>query len=161
MTTRKELNNLSDLSAKEKPNKKRGGKRADHEGSIYYWKARKLWVASVRLGINPKTGKDVRKKKYAHSQQEALAALDELKVKYAAVTDFTADTITFGEWIQKWMDVYVAPKVRENTLVGYQYHLREVLDALGHVRLCKVTEYDLQQVIWKRLRDKFRTAQAP
>lgn len=159
MTTRKELNNLSDLSAKEKPNKKRGGKRADHEGSIYYWKTRKLWVASIRLGINPKTGKDVRKKKYAHSQQEALAALEELKLKYATVTDFSADTITFGEWIEKWLDVYVAPKVRENTLVGYQYHLREMLDAIGHIRLCKVTEFDLQQVIWKRLRDKVRTAQ--
>lgn len=76
-----DLNNPSGLTKDKNTPKKCGGKRADHEGSIYYWKARKLWVASVRMGINPKTGKDVRKKKYAHSQKEALAALQELKVK--------------------------------------------------------------------------------
>jgi hypothetical protein len=57
MTTQKKFTNLRNLN-KKKPPKKRGGKRADHEGSIYYWEAKKLWVASIRLGINPKTGKE-------------------------------------------------------------------------------------------------------
>ena len=65
MTTQNNLTNLSDLSNAQKkaPGKRRGkhsGKRADHEGSIYYWKTKKLWVASIRLGQNPKTGKEIR-----------------------------------------------------------------------------------------------------
>ena len=61
MTTQKNLTNLTNLN-KNQPAKRRG-KRADHEGSIYYWKARKRWVSSIRLGYNPQTGKEVRKKK--------------------------------------------------------------------------------------------------
>ena len=61
MTTTKKITNLTNLPAKEKQKK-----RADHEGSIYYWKAKNLWVASIRLGTNPKTRKMVRKKICPH-----------------------------------------------------------------------------------------------
>lgn len=42
--------NLSDLKKKTNKTKKRGGKRADHEGSIYYVKSQGLWAAAIRLG---------------------------------------------------------------------------------------------------------------
>lgn len=50
---------------------KRRGKRADHEGSIYYWKARNRWVSCIRLGYNPQTGKEIRKKKYSRTQRSS------------------------------------------------------------------------------------------
>ena len=74
MTTPKKKKSLTNLRSLPQKGRKRSGKRANHEGSIYYWEAKNLWVASVRLGVNPKTGRPVRKKKYAHSQQEALAS---------------------------------------------------------------------------------------
>ena len=106
MTTQ---NNLSNLTNNKNAPAKRRGKRADHEGSIYYWKARNRWVSCIRLGYNPQTGKEIRKKKYSRTQQEALAALEELKVKYAAVTSLEADTLSVQEWMEKWLLVYVAP----------------------------------------------------
>ena len=53
----------------------------------------------------------------------------------------------------------MAPKVRGNTLLGYKHHLKAIVNELGCVRLCKITEYDLQQIIWARMRDKYRTAE--
>ncbi len=160
MTTQNNLTNLSDLSNTQKnaPAKRRG-KRADHEGSIYYWKARNRWVSSIRLGYSPQTGRQIRKKKYSRTQQEALAALEELKVKYAAVANLEADTLTVQEWMEKWLLVYVAPRIRDNTLTGYRAVLKHIYAAVGNIKLARLTEFDLQQFIWRDLGKKYRTAQ--
>ena len=157
MTTQNNLTNLTNLN-KNQPAKRRG-KRADHEGSIYYWKARKRWVSSIRLGYNPQTGKEVRKKKYSRTQQEALSALEELKVKYAAITNLEADSLTVQEWMEKWLLVYVAPRIRDNTLVCYRTVMKHIFRAVGNIKLSKLTEFDLQQFIWRDLGNKYRTAQ--
>ena len=156
MTTQ---NNLSNLTNNKNAPAKRRGKRADHEGSIYYWKARNRWVSCIRLGYNPQTGKEIRKKKYSRTQQEALAALEELKVKYAAVTSLEADTLSVQEWMEKWLLVYVAPRIRDNTLVGYRSVLKHIYAAVGNIKLSKLTEFDLQQFLWRDLGKHYRTAQ--
>lgn len=150
--------NLSDLTKKNPKTKKRGGKRADHEGTIYYVKSRKLWAAAIRLGYNEK-GKPLRKVKYAHSQQEALEALEALKEKYTGQMSLEADKMTTGQWIEKWLEVYVAPRLRPNTERIYRSVLSNyALPTIGNIPLSKLTEIDIQGVIFGPLRDKYRTA---
>ncbi len=136
----------------------KGGKRADHEGSIYFARDRHKWVASVRVGTNPKTGKPIRKYGYYFSQAEALDGLVAMKAKYAKVTHVDADNITVGQWINKWFEVYSKPKIRGNTAQSYRHILDIAVEELGSIRLDKLTEIDLQGVIFGRLKDHYRTA---
>ena len=166
MTTQNNLTNLSNLcnvnnvsNTNKKAPAKRRGKRADHEGSIYYWEAKKLWVASIRLGQNPKTGKEVRKRKYAHSQQEALAALSALKEKYTDAIQAEADHMTTGQWIETWLNLYVVPRVRASTFNLYHGLMHKyAIPQIGHIPLSKLTELDIQAVIFGPLRNKYRSA---
>ncbi|SFW23969.1 tyrosine-type recombinase/integrase [Selenomonas ruminantium] len=136
----------------------KSGKRADHEGSIYFAKKRQEWVASVRVGINPKTGKPVRKYGYFKSQAEALAGLMTIKAKYAKITHIDADIITVGQWLGKWFMVYSLPKIRGNTAQSYRHILDIAVEELGGIKLDKLTDIDLQGVIFGRLKDHYRTA---
>lgn len=63
----------------EKPKKR----RARGEGNIIYREKKKLWEARFVIGIDPGTGKEIRKSVYARTQKEvrqkmtaAIAALD-------------------------------------------------------------------------------------
>ena len=150
--------NLSDLTKKNPKTKKRGGKRADHEGTIYYVKSRKLWAAAIRLGYDEK-GKPLHKVKYAHSQQEALEALAQLKEKYTFAESLEADKMTTEQWIEKWLAVYVTPRVRPYTRRLYCSILRNhAIPHLGSIPLAKLTEIDIQSVIYGPLRNKYPTA---
>ena len=136
----------------------KGGKRADRDGSMYYSTRRKEWVAAVSVGINPKTGKSVRKFGYFKTQKEALAGLNAMKEKYSIVTHLDADTITVGQWINKWFEVYSKPKIRGNTAQAYRHILDIAIEELGGIKLDKLTEIDLQRVIFGRLMEHYRTA---
>ena len=136
----------------------KGSKRADHEGSIYFSKKINLWVASVRVGVNPKTGKSIRKYSYHKTQQEALVKLGAMREKYNKVTHVDADTITVGQWINKWFEVYSKPKIRGNTAQSYRHILDIAIEELGGIKLDKLTDIDLQQVIFGRLGSHYRTA---
>ena len=136
----------------------RGSKRADHDGTMYFSNSRKEWVVAVCVGTNPKTGKPVRKFRYFKTQKDALAGLNAMKEKYSIVTHLDADTITIGQWINKWFEVYSKPKIRGNTAQSYRHILDIAVEELGGIKLDKLTEIDLQGVIFGRLHDHYRTA---
>ena len=136
----------------------RGSKRADHDGTMYFSNSRKEWVVAVCVGTNPKTGKPVRKFRYFKTQKDALAGLNAMKEKYSIVTHLDADTITVGQWINKWFEVYSKPKIRGNTAQSYRHILDIAVEELGGIKLDKLTEIDLQGVIFGRLHDHYRTA---
>ena len=136
----------------------KGGKRADHDGTMYFSAKRKEWVVAVCVGTNPKTGKPVRKFGYFKSQKDALTGLNAMKEKYSIVTHLDADTVTFGQWIDKWFAVYSKPKIRGNTAQSYRHILDIAVEELGGIKLDKLTEIDLQGVIFGRLNNHYRTA---
>ncbi len=152
MTT--QLANLTNPKTKTKSRK-----RADHEGSIFYSAGQKKWVAQVRTGFNPKTGHSIMKRQYATTQQEALQKLQAMREKYAKVTHVDADVITVCEWLSKWFTVYKLPKIKGNTAQSYKHVLEIAVEEIGMIKLTKLTEIDLQSVIFGRLKDHYRTAQ--
>ncbi|MBQ7498795.1 MAG: tyrosine-type recombinase/integrase [Selenomonas sp.] len=139
--------------------KTKGKARLDQEGSIYFSNARGCWVATISIGYNPKTGKRIRRLKTAASQREARKKLEELKLKYASVTSVDAEHITTGEWVQKWFQTYVEPKIRENTQMGYLSIIGIITEELGNIRLDRLTAIDIQSVIFGRLKKQYRSAQ--
>ena len=64
-----------------------------------------------------------------------------------------------GEWITKWLDLYVTPRVRASTQnLYYGIMRRYAIPELGRIPLSKLTEFDIQGVIFGPLRHKYRTA---
>lgn len=132
--------------------------RADHEGSVFYREDKKVWVAAITLGYDPKTGRRVKKQRYAKTQKEALKKLKELQELYAHSIHFDADTITVDQWFDQWFDVYKKPKLRENTQVSYKKVMKYCTDAIGYMKLDKVRPADLQYIIYHKIgKEKYRT----
>lgn len=78
---------------------------------------------------------------------------------YTDTSHIDADHITTGEWIEKWLQLYVTPRVRASTQNLYYglMHRYAILE-LGMIPLSKLTEFDIQAVIFGPLRHKYRTA---
>ncbi|WP_033169792.1 tyrosine recombinase XerC [Selenomonas sp. ND2010] len=134
-------------------------KRADHEGTIYYWQSRGKWVAQIRMGTNPRTGRAIKKVSYKNTKAEALQALEELKAKYAVVTHIDADIMTTRDWLLKWYEVFSKPKIRGNTQQLYRRIITIANEEVGNIKLDKLTDIDLQEIIFRRLGLHYRTAQ--
>lgn len=149
-------NKIETETKKKSARKKR---RAASEGTIFYSEAQGLWVAQISAGLSQRTGKPLKKRKYARSQQEALEQLARMKEKYAVVKNVDADRITLGEWLTKWFEVYAMPKIKENTQQSYRRIINIAIEELGTVKLEKLTDIDLQGIIYGRLKNHFRTAQ--
>lgn len=161
MTTQKnktQIVNLGRLKTAElKP--KRAKRRANNEGSIYFDQKKKIWIAQLQLGIHPQTGRLIKKTRTGHTQKEALEKLTAMKEKYAVVTHVDADTMTTGQWLTKWFHIYSLPKIRGNTAQSYKHILAIAMESVGNIRLDKLTDIDLQTVIFGRLKDHYRTAE--
>ncbi|MGO5130497.1 tyrosine-type recombinase/integrase [Mitsuokella jalaludinii] len=138
---------------------KGASRRADGEGSVYYMKSRGRWAAQFLVGISPTTGRPIRKYRYADTRREAVEALEEMRDKYRVVTHVDADTITTGEWLIKWFETFSKPRIRENTARSYRIILEIAIEEVGRIKLDKLTDIDLQAIIFGRLRHQYRTAQ--
>lgn len=42
--------------------------------------------------------------------------------------------------MEKWLLVYVAPRIRDNTLTGYRAVLKHIYAAVGNIKLARLTE---------------------
>lgn len=122
-------------------------KRANGEGTICRRKDG-LWTAAITLGRDESTGKLVRKFVYGKTKaevQEKKAALLETNKGLAYVD---ADKITIAQWLEKWLHVYARTRVRQNTLEGYQYIIRNHLTpSIGTTKLSKLQATQIQALI--------------
>ncbi|WP_294523503.1 tyrosine recombinase XerC [uncultured Anaerovibrio sp.] len=134
--------------------------RPRSEGSIYYNEKRKKWAAQISIGTDPKTGKAIRPMKYFNTQKEALTYIKEMKDKYSHNIHYDAEKITVAQWLNKWFETYKIPKLRENTQVSYRRILDICINAIGKMKLEKVTASDLQYIIFHKIgSDHYRTCQ--
>lgn len=140
-------------------NKRKSKSRADREGSVYFNKAKGCWTAQITVGNNPKTGRRIYRYKMAPTKREAIKKLEELQYKYAAVTSLDAEHITLGEWLHKWFHTYVEPKIRENTQAGYLSIISLLTRELGSIRLDSLSSFDIQTLLFVKLKEHYRTAQ--
>ena len=123
--------------------KKRG---ANGAGTIKH-RADGRWEAQVTLGIDPGTGKPVRRSFYGRTQKEcrmkltqAIAALDE-------GTYFEPQKITVKQWLETWLAEYTGD-VKDSTRTSYRQHTdNHIVPALGAVKLSELTPAACQKFI--------------
>ena len=92
-------------------------------------------------------GYPITKSVFARTRTECKQKLKEAMEKEGKLSsDAINPEMTFGDWIQFWYNNYCKPGVRESTRNCYEGRIRlHILPALGHIKLNKLTENDLQQ----------------
>lgn len=103
------------------------------------------WEARFVVGVDPGTGRDIRKSVYARTQKEvrqkmteALAALDRDDYREPC-------KMTLGQWLDVWTAEYmgdIKPRTVESYLCQIRNHIRP---ALGAVRLEALNTHTIQQ----------------
>jgi len=93
-------------------------RRADGEGTITQRKDKSgkklnLWQAQ----FTDFTGK--RRTVYGKTQQEALKKMKEAQGKSDMGVTMDGDKLVFTDWIDRWLEVYIRPTVKESTYSNY------------------------------------------
>nr|WP_018086887.1 site-specific integrase [Desulfurispora thermophila] len=107
------------------------GKRGHGEGTIVK-RPDGRWMAQISIGADPSTGKPKRMTKYFKTRKEAQEWL--ARVQHEQVTGAFVEPakITLGEWLIRWLDVYVKPKVKPSSYVNYlDVAQKHIIPALG------------------------------
>ena len=123
-------------------------KRVNGEGSIYYDKVHGRYVVSVSAGRDAETGKIVRKRKTAHSQAEALAMLEALRIKYGK-HGAAGKRVKVASYIQFYAETFKKPQVRENTWLNYESLLKHVQRTFADMCFQDLTVTVLQQLVYQ------------
>jgi integrase len=125
-------------------------KRSDHGGGSVYQrrsKGRQRWVAAMR---DPETGK--RLERYAKSQREAYALLEQMKNDIRQGTLVSASHQTTGNYLQEWFELIQKQAVRPTTYLKQEFLLtRHILPAIGHIQLQKLAPQHIQQLYSEKL----------
>lgn len=133
--------------------------RADGEGSVFYAKSRGCWMAQIRVPApSGSRGCTKYRTRQAKTRREAVRRLQELKEQHGAGLRADSDTIMTADWLRTWFETFARPRIRANTARSYAYILRIAAEEVGAIRLCRLTDIDLQGVLYGRLREKYRTA---
>jgi integrase len=119
---------------KAKRKKKKAGKRANNEGTLYQ-RSDGRWEAKILVGYNGE-GKPKRKSLFGKSQKEVEAKLTEFKQQLRSGMYIEPSKLIFGEWLIKWLDVYVKPNVKAETYSDYvSLATKHILPLLGAITL--------------------------
>lgn len=105
------------------------------EGSVFQRESDGRWMGVLDLGIVG--GKRVRKTVSAPTLKELRPKFKKLKEQVDA--GVLTDAMTMGEWMDHWLDLVAAERVRPSTLRTYRAQNRTwVVPHLGHLRLDRV-----------------------
>jgi integrase len=134
------------------PHPRRARKRAAGEGSIYQ-RQDGMWVASLMVGRRPNGTVDIRKR-YAKTQREARAKLNELRQQHADGRTAAPGALTVGEFLTQWLRDSVALSARPATLRHYECLVRvHLLPRLGTIKLAALQPKQLQSLYAALLRE--------
>ncbi len=119
-------------------------RRARGEGSIRQRKDG-TWEARFVVGIDPGTGKEIRKSVYAKTQKEvrkrmteAVAAIDKDDYREPC-------KMTLAQWLDIWEKDYLR-SVKPSTVLNYTQHIKNhIKPALGAVRLDAINAHTIQK----------------
>ena len=125
---------------------RRGSKRGNGEGSIYFQKSRNRWVGSLSL----EGGK--RKAIYGQTRQDVAKKLAEALQAREHGMLVTGPRQTLGQFLTRWLEDSVKPSLRPRSYVAYDAKIRNhVLPELGNVPLTSLTPQHLQRLYARRL----------
>lgn len=119
----------------------RRGRRG--EGTVYWSKADRRWVARWPLGVID--GKRRTKRVKCRTEQQANAELENLRRLYGA--GGTPATGTLDEYLAEWLASH-GPSVRPSTLTSYRGHVRLYIGPLlGGIPLAQLAPRDVRRLV--------------
>ena len=119
-------------------------RRARGEGSIRQRKDG-TWEARFVIGVDPGTGKDIRKSVYAKTQKEARKKMTEAVAALDKDDYREPCKMTLGKWMDIWSNEYLG-SVKPRTAATYKDCIKNhIKPALGAVKLESLTAHAIQK----------------
>ena len=125
-------------------------RRRNNEGTVYYDKQKKAWIAQVFV---PTPGGGKKRKKYSYTTEAKAVAGKNKTLSDVHQGQFVPDDRrTLGEFLEQWLTTTVAMRTRPRTYEAYAGMLRlHVIPALGAVKLTAVTPLQVQALLNEKL----------
>lgn len=124
------------------------------ERNIYYDEERKKYYANFDFGLDPETGKQVKKTKTFDKLTKARSALRKHEVAKDLGQVVLPKEITVAEWLRDWMDNVVKLSRQVTTVYAYQQMIdNHIVPTLGNIPLQKLTPAQLQRYYADKIRN--------
>ena len=105
------------------------------------------WEARLTVGIDPGTGKPVRKSIYGRTQAEVRKKMTVTQQAIDSGTYQAPDKTTVSEWMDTWLETFCAAKVKPLTYSSYEVAIRvHIKPAIGALRLQSVRGIHIQKL---------------
>ena len=103
------------------------------------------WEVRISGGIDFATGHKMRVSRYASTEEEAVQALNQLRVQFGS-SRRKVSPMLLGEWLDFWLQTYMISSLKQSTYASYQTYARvHFKPALGEVPLKSLSTRILQQ----------------
>lgn len=123
-------------------------RRSHGEGSVFRREDGK-WRGVLDLGWID--GKRVRRWVNGTTEREVLAKLAELREAQHQGQNLAARRLTFGQWLDEWLQVKRRQGTRATTLRGYEWLIRQhIRPDLGGIRLDKLSPTDVRRLVERK-----------
>ena len=118
------------------------------------------WEGRIVVG-HKENGDSIFRYVSAKSQKALMKKLHRSIEEYRDV-DLSEDSrMPLGEWLDRWLEEYVSPTVRESTLRGYRQYIEcYIKPRLGDRPVCKVTTADVQ-ALYREVQKNGRKTEHP
>ena len=118
------------------------------------------WEGRIVVG-HKENGESIFRYVSAKSQKALMKKLHQSIQEYRDV-DLSEDSrMPLGEWLDRWLEEYVSPVVRESTLKGYRQYIEcYIKPRLGDRPVCKVTAADVQ-ALYREVQKNGRKTEHP
>lgn len=126
-------------------------RRTKGEGSLYQ-ASDKSWVFQYKVDGQRKT-KRFRRKADAKAFMDALSATSTVEEPLSLIPGQrqSAEVITLGEWMDRWLEVYAKPTVKLSTYCSYELYIRvHIKPQIGTLYLNTLRVDDLQSFFNER-----------
>lgn len=113
------------------------------------------WEGRYTVGFDPKTGKQRQKSVYGSTQKEVRQKLSAVASEIDAGTYVEPRKETVAEWLDVWLETYVAVSVKPYTYDSYMRHCKNhIKPALGRIKLTELSSIQIQQFYNSLLMEK-------
>ena len=118
------------------------------------------WEGRIVVG-HKENGESIFRYVSAKSQKALMKKLHRSIEEYRDV-DLSEDSrMSLGDWLDRWLEEYVSPTVRESTLRGYRQYIEcYIKPRLGDRPVCKVTSADVQ-ALYREVQKNGRKTEHP
>ena len=109
------------------------------------------WEGRIVVG-HKEDGTPIFRSVFAHTQKEVMRKLHSQMETYRDVELTEESNMTLGEWMDKWLDSYMALTIRESTMDSYKTMTKHYIKPyLGGEKIGSITTADIQQLYnWLR-----------